>query len=482
MAKGLQVWSATAATNNTIDSSVNWQEGQAPSSVNDSARAMMASAAQWLGDTNGTLVTTGSSAAFTVTSNQGSTANIDGQTITVNFHATADTSATLNRDATAAAAIQLVSGTNLAGGELLAGTSHRFRYSSSSTAWLKIGHEVAGSIPNSIVTANLTDNAVTYRKLQSETDNTILGNAQGNAFPAQEITLGQGLTLNTVSTSTSQAAFTSTSTSTAISFTLTAAFPPIAAFSNLSVKVASNTTVTGAADYVTLFSTSGSVKTLPVSGTINMAASGAKNELDTGSLASGTFYATWAIATSTSTVADMLGSASFTAPTMPTGYIYKARIGAVVTSTSTASQQLMGTWQFGRKAQYVVGLAQTSVPPLIATSTGGAIGTFSVTSPVLATASISGVAPNTASQINVLVTNDYKNVGANAVLLAPNVNWGGTNNGPQGTNGLLWPLYIQGAGPADARSIWMTLEATTVSWAVNSTGGALACMGWEDNL
>src|SRR5438309_115085 len=41
----LYKWSQTAANNATADSSINWQEGQAPSSVNDSGRAMMASIA-----------------------------------------------------------------------------------------------------------------------------------------------------------------------------------------------------------------------------------------------------------------------------------------------------------------------------------------------------------------------------------------------------------------------------------------------------
>lgn len=40
-------WSTTAANNATADSSINWQEGQAPSTVNDSARAMMAAIATW---------------------------------------------------------------------------------------------------------------------------------------------------------------------------------------------------------------------------------------------------------------------------------------------------------------------------------------------------------------------------------------------------------------------------------------------------
>jgi hypothetical protein len=40
-------WSTTAANNATADPSINWQEGQAPSTVNDSARAMMAALALW---------------------------------------------------------------------------------------------------------------------------------------------------------------------------------------------------------------------------------------------------------------------------------------------------------------------------------------------------------------------------------------------------------------------------------------------------
>jgi hypothetical protein len=43
-------WSTTAANNATADPSINWQEGQAPSTVNDSARAMMAAIAAWFAD------------------------------------------------------------------------------------------------------------------------------------------------------------------------------------------------------------------------------------------------------------------------------------------------------------------------------------------------------------------------------------------------------------------------------------------------
>src|SRR6266550_7383023 len=64
------LWSRTAANNATADSNVNWAEGQAPSSINDSARAMMASAAAFRDDIAGAIVTGGTSTAYTVTSFQ----------------------------------------------------------------------------------------------------------------------------------------------------------------------------------------------------------------------------------------------------------------------------------------------------------------------------------------------------------------------------------------------------------------------------
>jgi hypothetical protein len=51
-------WSQTAATNASADASINWAEGQAPSTVNDSARAMMAALAVWYAQvSSGTIVT-----------------------------------------------------------------------------------------------------------------------------------------------------------------------------------------------------------------------------------------------------------------------------------------------------------------------------------------------------------------------------------------------------------------------------------------
>src|SRR5690349_18237862 len=112
MTTGVRAWSKTAGSNNSADSNVNWAEGMAPSAVNNSARAEMASVAKWRDDNSGTLLTSGSSSAFTVTSNQTSTSYVDGDTIGVTFHAAAAASATLNVDGVGAKQIQLIPGTN----------------------------------------------------------------------------------------------------------------------------------------------------------------------------------------------------------------------------------------------------------------------------------------------------------------------------------------------------------------------------------
>jgi hypothetical protein len=46
----LYKWSQTASSDASADSTINWAEGQAPSSVNDSARAMMAATAKYRDD------------------------------------------------------------------------------------------------------------------------------------------------------------------------------------------------------------------------------------------------------------------------------------------------------------------------------------------------------------------------------------------------------------------------------------------------
>ena len=137
MATGAQVWSTTAASNNSADSSVNWAEGMAPSAVNDSARGGMASVAMFIGDNSGTLATSGTTAAYTIGSKQISTGVVDGYTIAARIHATNDTNATLNVDGVGPKQIQSYSGQNVSNGQLGRWLGIlEFTYNTASTAWI----------------------------------------------------------------------------------------------------------------------------------------------------------------------------------------------------------------------------------------------------------------------------------------------------------------------------------------------------------
>lgn len=140
MATGLQVWSATASSNATADANVNWAEGQSPSSVNDSARALMAGAAKWRADLNGSITTGGSSTAYTATSNQSMGALTAGFEITIVPHTTSGASPTLAVDSLTAKPIRSAAGTEIGAGVLIQGTPYRVTYyTSNSGEWVLHG-------------------------------------------------------------------------------------------------------------------------------------------------------------------------------------------------------------------------------------------------------------------------------------------------------------------------------------------------------
>jgi microcystin-dependent protein len=131
------LWSRTAASNSTADAQVNWAEGQAPSSVNDSARAMMASLAGYRDDIAGAIVTGGTSTAFTVTSYQvfNSLANMSGQVIAFTPHATNGATVTLNVDGLGAKPLRQSPGVELPAGVLILGSPYVALYNNSDAAF-----------------------------------------------------------------------------------------------------------------------------------------------------------------------------------------------------------------------------------------------------------------------------------------------------------------------------------------------------------
>src|SRR5215204_1284664 len=148
MGENIFSWSKTAATNSGADSSINLAEGQAPGSVNNSMRALMATLAKLRDDINGTVTTGGTSTAYTATCNTAWGALSTGLLLKITLNATCGASPTLavtDGGATALGAKKLrcfAAGVerDINATELLVGHSYDLRYdtaaNSAAGAWV----------------------------------------------------------------------------------------------------------------------------------------------------------------------------------------------------------------------------------------------------------------------------------------------------------------------------------------------------------
>lgn len=82
MTSSIYDWSITAGNNELSDTAINWQEGQAPSTVNNSARAMMGRLAEFRNDLGGTVTATNVGNAYSVTANSAFSSLEDGLIVT----------------------------------------------------------------------------------------------------------------------------------------------------------------------------------------------------------------------------------------------------------------------------------------------------------------------------------------------------------------------------------------------------------------
>lgn len=202
MATGVQSWSQTAASNNTADSNVNWAEGQAPSSVNDSARAMMASVAKWRDDLNGTNATTGGTTAYVLTSDQTFAALAAGLEVAFQINATNTGTTTLNVDSLGAKPLRSAAGVELLAGSLLIGAVYRATYfTSNSGEWLIHGYPVLGDAQiaaaklasDAVTTAKILDANVTLAKLADLATKTLIGRDTTGTDVPEAVTVAQVL-------------------------------------------------------------------------------------------------------------------------------------------------------------------------------------------------------------------------------------------------------------------------------------------------
>jgi microcystin-dependent protein len=133
----LYTWSQTAASNSNADGTINWAEGQAPSTVNDSARAMMAAVAKYRDDISGAIVTSGTSTAYTVTSNSSfdTLAHLNGQLIAFTPHTTNGATVTLNVDGLGAKPLRISPSVEIQSGTIIQGTPYIAIYNNSDGAF-----------------------------------------------------------------------------------------------------------------------------------------------------------------------------------------------------------------------------------------------------------------------------------------------------------------------------------------------------------
>ncbi len=203
---------------------------------------------------------------------------------------------------------------------------------------------------------------------------------------------------------------------------------------------------------------------------LNTAGAGA-NGLDTGVLAASTWYYLWVINNGSTTAA--LLSLSATAPTMPGGYTYKARVGAIRTDSS-GNKYPLAFKQAGRDVQYIVAAAtNVAAYPQMAAQTTGLASTWQAVS-------MSNYVPVTAARIRGSIVSIFTTNSAN-ISASPN-NQTTAGSVPAYANPM--PLHMDGNNTSVAFPFDFAVESTNIYWcgAGGTNSNVMMCVGWQDNI
>lgn len=217
-------------------------------------------------------------------------------------------------------------------------------------------------------------------------------------------------------------------------------------------------------------------------GTFNASTGG----IDTGAVAASTWYYHWIIYNPTTNTPSCLDSVSSTAPTLPAGFTFKARVGANQTDAS-ANKCFYRVQQYGRIAHYV---AVGTIAGCTATNGFGPVsffignvGTPAAGSPTLVAKQVTGntfPAPATAVRVQAVLDGTY-NAGTGTMMIAHSQAYSGTGNGPGGGNLFVYQMSLVASL---INSQWFTLESNSLS--VASSGGTttnfFGVSDWEDGL
>jgi len=155
---GLQShWSLSPGSNQQADPQINYREGQAPSSLNDAGRQVMAMVRAFVDDTSGFLVTAGTDTAYALLANENFSALVDGMVLAFRPHTTNTGAATLAVNGLAAKSITVATGVAVSAGQLPSGRVCRVLYRAGPDDFLLDG----GGVMNAPVGTRLTFNQAT---------------------------------------------------------------------------------------------------------------------------------------------------------------------------------------------------------------------------------------------------------------------------------------------------------------------------------
>jgi hypothetical protein len=226
--------------------------------------------------------------------------------------------------------------------------------------------------------------------------------------------------------------------------------------SGLKIQVTSDTNTTITINQIALSNGSGLVYVANAVNVSNNITTSGAGGLDTGSEAADTWYNVWIIYNG-STVSSLL-STSATSPTMPVGYTYKARVGAI---RNNGSSNLYRSLQYGNEAVYVCGTNPVNKIIMGSGNSGSIV-------PV----AVANYVPPTAYKIQVI----YSNANFSNTHVMPNdIGWGDTTIE---THGFIMALI---ANP-NCQVVEMVLESTNIYWHGTGASSSIAVYGWTDNL
>jgi hypothetical protein len=185
-------WSLTPGSNAGADAQINFAEGQLPSSLNDSARALMAAVAAWMKDEGAGMTTGGTSTAYTLTLTQ-TMQSAKPALIGFKAHTTNTGACTLNVDGLGANPLRAKTGVALAAGAIVSGCVYLATWVAGSSEWLLLNPAV-GAVPleGGTMTGLLTLSGNPSTNLQAATKQYVdTGDA---ASVAHTVSAGTGLT------------------------------------------------------------------------------------------------------------------------------------------------------------------------------------------------------------------------------------------------------------------------------------------------